>query len=70
MHACMFRGPSTTVAIPEAYSCQGLTSLYTPTLQPDKKLPKVTMILSYIQDLLECMYLEDIPPNSVTRELL
>ena len=37
-YACMFCGPSTTVAIPEAYTCQGLASLYTLTLQPRKRI--------------------------------
>ena len=54
-YACMFCGPSTTVAIPEAYTCQELASLYTPTLQLNKEPPKATMNLSYIQDLSECM---------------
>lgn len=67
-YACMFREPSTTVATPEAYSCQGLASLYTTTLQSDKESPKATVTLSYIQDLSECMYSEDTPPNSGTKE--
>ena len=64
----MFHGPSTTVAVPEAYSCHGLASLYTLTLQPDKEPPTATVILSYIQDLSECMNSEDTPPNSGTKE--